>query len=94
MSIFTASPLSSGNLFYPIEVHTENDTLTLKKPGLIRGRDKTIPYNKITSVEVYSPIFGFSKVIISCYGMDNLTIEGFERYVAEEIRDSIKSHLK
>ena len=93
-TIFIASRLSNGNGLFPTEIRIETDVVTIVKPGLISCREKSIKYNKLTSVEIVSPLIGFSKIIISAYQLDNIIIEGFERRDAEEAKYLILKNMK
>jgi len=86
MELFIANRLSNGNLLFPTEVRIDEHNITIVKPGPITGREKSFDYRNITSVEVISPFFGFSKIIISAFGLDKILIEGFERRDAEIIK--------
>ena len=94
MDIFLANRLSDGNFLFPMEIRVEDDVVKIVKPGLISSREKSIKYNKLTSVEVYSPVIGFSKIIISAYNLDQLIINGFERRDAEEAVRLILKNMK
>ena len=94
MSIFIASRLSNGNGLFPTEVHVDEHNIKVIKPGLLSSRRKSFDYKNITSVEVMSPILGFSKVIISAFGLDKIIIEGFERRDAELIEYQILKNKK
>ena len=90
MKIFIASRLSNGNGLFPVEIHLNDYSVNIIKPGLISGMEKDMPYNKITSTKIVSPIFGFTKIIFSCIGMDEIIVEGFERRYAEEIKKIVE----
>jgi len=94
MNIFIASRLSNGNGLFPVEIHLNENNVTVKHPGLISGMEKSLPYSKITSVKIVSPVFGFSKIIITAYGLDTLLLEGFERRYAEEVKRLVDTKLK
>ena len=86
MEFFIATRFSNGNFFFPTEIRIDDNTITIVKPGLISGMEKTMPLNKISSAKVFSPIFGFSKIEISAYGLDRFIVEGLLRRDAEEIK--------
>ena len=94
MDIFIASRLSNGNGLFPVELHLDDYSMRLVKPGLTRASEKTIKYKNITSIEVMSPFIGFSKIIFSMYGLDKLIVEGFERTDAEEIRTLVEIKMR
>jgi hypothetical protein len=94
MEIFIASRLSNGNALFPVEVHIDDYSVMIKKPGLISGRSKPLMYKKISSVEVISPFIGFSKIKFNTIGFDSMLVEGFERAEAEEIQRLVEIKLR
>ena len=94
MKLFTASRISNGNSIFPMEIIIEDVGVTIKKPGLIRAYEKTISYNTISSVELHTPILGFTKIKINTIGMDSVLAEGFERFDAETIKSLIYEYKK
>lgn len=94
MTIFIANRLSNGNGLFPVEIHIDDYSVTVKKPGLIAATEKTMNYRNISSVELNSPIFGFTKIKINTIGIDSMMIEGFERYHAEEAKRLIEQKIR
>jgi len=94
MKIFAANRLSNGNGLFPLQIIIDDVGVTIRKPGLIAATEKTISYNIISSVELHTPIFGFTKIKICTIGFDSSLAEGFERYDAETIRDLIYEYKR
>jgi len=94
MEFFIATRFSNGNFFFPTEIRIDDNTITIVKPGLISAMEKTMPLNKISSVKVYSPIFGFSKIEVSAYGLDRFILDGFLRRDAEEVKRLLDKSLQ
>jgi len=94
MKIFAANRLSNGNGLFPLQIIIDDIGVTIRKPGLIAAAEKTISYNIISSVELHTPILGFTKIKINSIGLDSTLAEGFERYDAETIRDLIYQYKK
>ncbi len=94
MKIFITTRLSNGNGLFPTELHIDEKIITIVKPGMISLMEKSIKIDKITSIEVISPLFGFSKIIISAYNLDKIIIEGYQRREAEEIKYLITKYMK
>jgi hypothetical protein len=94
MQIFTASRLSNGNGLFPVEIRIDDYSLQVVKPGLVKANVKVFKYDKITSLEVISPFIGFSKIVISAYGLDKIIVEGFERADAEEAVRIIETKMR
>ena len=97
LEIFISNRLSNGNLLFPTELHVDDTQLLIVKPGipfLVEGGNKSLEYKSITSVEVINPKLGFSKIVISAYGLDKIIIDGFEQYKAEEAARLIRKNMK
>ena len=94
MKLFTTNRLSNGNGLFPLEIIIDDVGVTIKKPGLIRAYEKTISYNTISSVELHTPILGFTKIKINTIGIDSVLAEGFERFDAEQIKSLIYEYKK
>lgn len=94
MKIFVANRLSNGNTIFPTEIYVDDFSLRVIKPGFIAANEKTIKFNKISSVEIVTPFLGFSKLIFTCYGLDTIIAEGFERADAEECRYLVEQKMR
>ena len=94
MKLFVANRLSNGNAIFPLEIIIDDVGITIRKPGLIRAYEKTISYNIISSVELHTPILGFTKIKINSIGFDSVLAEGFERFDAEQIKSLIYEYKK
>lgn len=94
MIIFTANRLSNGNRIFPVEVHVDEYSITIKKPGLITSTQKTMTYKMISSVELSTSILGFTKIKFMTIGLDSMLVEGFERSDAEEIKRLVEIKLR
>lgn len=68
MEIFMASRLTAGNKIFPSEISIGPRGVTLKIPGLFSGNEKTVPYTRISSVDISSPLVGFSTIVIETTG--------------------------
>jgi len=92
MKQFTASRLAGGNRLFPAEIHVDNFGVNLKIPGLFSGQQKSLGYDKISSINIDSPLIGFSKITFHTvgWGWDNIVAEGFEKADAEEIKQLVQ----
>jgi phage gp45-like len=82
---FTASRLSEGNKTFPIEIHLEENNIEIKKPGVFSGESKYLNYEDITSIEVDSPMIGFSTLRLFLNG-NKVEVHGFSKGDVKEIR--------
>lgn len=88
---FTASRLSEGNKMFPTEIHLEENSIEIKAPGLFSGDSKYLNYEDITSIEVDSPMVGFSKLRLFMNG-NKIEVHGFSKSDIKEIRKIIDEH--
>ena len=93
---FTASRLSTGNKIFPTELYLESTGITIKIPGLFKGETKQFDFNHIASVEIDTPLVGFSTISIFAGGTQ-MTATGFTKAEVKQIKEGIekgKSSLK
>jgi hypothetical protein len=88
---FTASRLSEGNKVFPAEIHLEENNIEIKVPGLFSGDSKYLNYEDITSIEVDSPMIGFSTIRLFLAG-NKVEVHGFSKSDVKEIRKVIDEH--
>src|ERR1035437_4488468 len=68
LGTFTASRLTGGNRVFRSRIIIDDQGVTLKDPGLFSGKEKTIPFSRISSVNIDCPFVGFSTIIIERTG--------------------------
>jgi len=88
MKTFETSRLVSGNRVFPTKIEIFTNKLVITKPGVFSKTEKTIPFSKIVSVMVKTPLLNFSSVSITTE-TETIKIEGLSKNEAIEIRDSI-----
>lgn len=93
MKKYVANRLSGGNRLFPAEITVDNFGVTVKVPGLFGGKEKTLGFDKISSVSIDSPLVGFSKITFDTLGLDQIVTEGFSKSDAEEIKQSVQSGI-
>lgn len=84
METFTAARLTQGNRIFPSKVIIDEQGVTLKVPSLFSGNEKTIPFSRISSVDIDCPMVGYSTIIINTTGEGNIRAHGFTK--AEVLR--------
>jgi len=89
METFKASRLSSGNIIFPSKIIIDELWVTLKKPGLFSVKEKTIPYTKISSVDIECPFAGFSTIIIETTGEGRISAHGFTKNKVKKMKELI-----
>ncbi|MDB5225989.1 MAG: hypothetical protein JWN78_182 [Bacteroidota bacterium] len=80
---YTASRLTEGNKIFPSKIILDDNGVTFRVPSFFSGKETTIPYSRISSVNVESPFIGFSTIIIETTGEGNISVHGFSK---EEVK--------
>lgn len=93
MEIFIASRLTAGNKLFPAEIIIDKDGITLKIPGLFSGNEKTIPYTRISSVDINCPLIGYSSINIETTGEGSIKAHGFTKSEVTKIKERILAKI-
>ena len=86
---YTASHLSEGNHVFATEIEVAETGLTVKVPGLFNGSSQFVDYKNIASVELDTPLIGYSTISFRGAGTD-IKAHGFTKSEAEAIKDAIE----
>jgi len=90
MKIFSASRLIGGNRLFPNEIQIGDSGVTMKIPGLFSSKEETIPYSKISSVNIDCPMVGFSSITITTNTSEGeITSTGFLKDEVVEMKSLI-----
>lgn len=87
---FVAHRLSDGNKLFPAEIHIDDEGVTVRIPGLFSGKSKYIDFSNITSVDVDSPLIGYSTITLYTGGR-RISAHGFTSNEVEQIKEAINS---
>jgi hypothetical protein len=93
MKIYTASRLTDGNRIFPTRIIIDDSTVTFKIPSLFSGKETTIPFSRISSVNIDSPFIGFSTIIIETTGEGQIIAKGFTKSEVIEMKELILSKM-
>ncbi len=93
MKTYTASRLSEGNKVFPIKILIDERGVTLKHPGVFSGQEKTIPFSRISSVDVDCPLVGFSTIMIQTTGEGKIDAHGFTKNEVKEMKKMILENI-
>ena len=77
MTTFNSSRLTEGNRVFPSKIIIDERGVTFKDPGLFSGKEKTIPYSRVSSVDIQIPLIGYSTIIIETTGEGQIRAHGF-----------------
>lgn len=93
MEIFIASRLTGGNKIFPTRISIDQNGVTLKIPGLFSGNEKTVPYSRISSVDIICPFIGFSTITIETTGEGSIKAHGFRKNEVIKMKDLILAKI-
>ena len=90
MKTFEASRLSDGNKVFPAKINIDDFGVTLKIPGLMGGKEKTLSYHQVSSVSIDTPMVGYSKITFDTLGFDRIVATGFSKTDAQEVKQLVQ----
>jgi uncharacterized membrane protein YdbT with pleckstrin-like domain len=93
MITYRASRLSEGNKIFPCVIHIEEQAVTFKVPGFFNGKETTIPMSRISSVDIETPLIGYSTIIIETTGEGSVRAHGFTKSEVKEMKKAILSKI-
>ncbi len=93
MQEFIASRLSEGNKLYPPHIIIDERGITLKLPGFFKGKETTMLYSSITSVDIETPMVGYSTINIDTKGEGKISAHGFTKAEVTEMKALILSKM-
>ncbi len=86
---YTASRLSEGNKLFPAEILLEPTGITIKFPGLFGGESKHFDFSHIASVDIITPMMGYSTITIYAGGTQ-MSAHGFSKAEVKQIKQGIE----
>ena len=93
MQEYIASRLSENNKLYPIHIIIDDRGVTLRQPGLFNAKETTLLFNSITSVDIETPLVGFSTITIESKGESKIPAHGFTKAEVIEMKQLILSKM-
>lgn len=85
---FTASRLSEGNKVFPAEIGIDDHGVTVRIPGLFRGKTTHLDFQNIGNVSISTPTVGYSTITFHASG-SHVTAHGFTTGEAQQIKQAI-----
>ena len=89
METFIASRWTDGNRIFPSKIIIDDLGVTLHDPGLFSGKEKTVPFSRISSVNIECPFLGFSTIIIETTGEGRIASQGFSKDNVKRMKEII-----
>ena len=93
MKKYTASRLTGGNRLFPSVIIIDDAGVTLKNPSFLSGKETTIPFSRISSVNINSPFIGYSSIIIETTGEGSIEVNGFLKNEVIEMKNYILENI-
>ena len=93
MERYTASRLTAGNRIFPARLVIDDSGVTLRQPALFSGKETSIPYSRIASVNISCPVVGYSTIHIQTTGEGMITVHGFLRSEVEAMKAAILERI-
>lgn len=85
---YVASRLSEGNKIFPAEIHIEENGIKVKIPGFFGGDTRYIDFEHISSVDINTPMIGFSSITFYNHG-NRASAHGFKKEEVKQIKEAI-----
>ena len=92
--IFTASRLTSGNLFFPVRIEINQDRITRVKPKIFGANEESIALSKVASVNIDTGLIWATIRIDSEGGSNPILSRGHSKSDARTIRELIERMQK
>jgi uncharacterized membrane protein YdbT with pleckstrin-like domain len=93
MSTYKASRFSDGNKLFPSVIHIDQQAVTFKIPGFFNGKETTIPMSRISSVDIETPLIGYSTLIVETTGDGSIRAHGYTKSEVKEMKQDILSKI-
>ena len=89
MKKYTASRLTGGNRLFPAIIIIDVTGVTVKNPSFLSGKETTIPFSRISSVNINCPFVGYSSIIIETTGEGSIEVNGFFKNEVNDMKNYI-----
>ena len=90
---YAASRLTEGNKIFPNKITLDDNGVTFKVPAFFSGEETTIPYSRVSSVNVITPFVGYSDIIIETTGEGKIQVHGFTKDEVDEMKQIILAKI-
>ena len=88
---YTASRISEGNQLFPPTIILNDDGVTLRSQALLHKDTVFIPYSAISSVNIHTPLVGYSTITFFAYGQE-YRFHGFYQNEVSEMKAIIAEY--
>lgn len=74
---------------FPGKITIGDNGVTMHVPSFFSGKETTIPFSRISTVDIQCPLIGFSSITISTAGEGRITANGFTKAEVKEMKEMI-----
>jgi uncharacterized membrane protein YdbT with pleckstrin-like domain len=93
MEVFSASRLTSNNRLFPTKILIDDLGVTIKDHSLFSGKEKTIPFSRISSINIDCPFIGYSSITIETTGEGSVLAHGFLKSEVTKMKELVLSKI-
>lgn len=86
--------IASRWTIFPSEITIDKLGVTVKDPGLFSGKETTMPFSRISHVDIICPSIGHSTITIHLMRESKKQIFGFTNIYAKKVKELISAKLK
>ncbi len=79
---------------FPTQIIINYLGVTVKIPSLFSGKEQTIPFSRISSVNIDCPFVGYSTIEIETTGEGQIRANGFLKSEVTEMKELILSRIE
>ena len=94
METYSASRLSEGNKVFPCKITIGDNGVTLQLPSFMSGKETTIPFTRISAVDIDCPFVGYSSITIATAGEGRIMAHGFTKSEVKEMKELLLEKMK
>lgn len=94
MNKYIDSRLTAGNRLFPTQIIINDLGVTVKIPSLFSGKEQTIPFSRISSVNIDCPFAGYSTIEIETTEEGQIRANGFLKSEVTEMKELILSRIE
>ncbi|MFN4879060.1 MAG: hypothetical protein ACK5H3_03365 [Flavobacteriia bacterium] len=94
MSVYEASRFGGGNALFPATIKLGKDEVTFKVSGLFDGKEKSLPYRQITSIEINGGALSMCEIVIRTSRSGRIVAPGFSHSKAKEIQSALTRKIE
>ena len=94
MKIYQACRVAPGvSTIFSHKIIIGQNSVTISEPGIFSYKEETIPFSQIASINIESPLIGFSAIRIETTGNNTFYSRGYTKTQVKEIKEIISQNI-